>query len=242
MKTIFEKIRDKEIPSYMVYEDDFVMAFLDISQATKGHTLVVSKEAFQDALETPDEVLSRMFVVAKKIAKALKQSLKPKGFNFLSNVGEVAGQTVFHVNLLIIPRYESNDVTLAFLPNIEDDFRQYTLLNGLTLRKGGSHVNHILYNVVARLRDKLSKKYKDIKPGDIRNKLFFVSVFNKFPNAKWDGQTKEELANSASDITAYLGNIDYDKIVAKILKTPAIIDAITEIYRIKEEFKKLKER
>jgi histidine triad (HIT) family protein len=123
MKTIFEKIRDKEIPSYMVYEDDFVMAFLDISQATKGHTLVVSKEAFQDALETPDEVLSRMFVVAKKIAKALKQSLKPKGFNFLSNVGEVAGQTVFHVNLLIIPRYESNDVTLAFLPNQnEKDF------------------------------------------------------------------------------------------------------------------------
>ncbi len=123
MKTIFEKIRDKEIPSYIVYEDDFVMAFLDISQATKGHTLVVSKEAFQDALETPDEVLSRMFVVAKKIAKALKQSLKPKGFNFLSNVGEVAGQTVFHVHLHVIPRYESNDVTLAFLPNQnEKDF------------------------------------------------------------------------------------------------------------------------
>jgi histidine triad (HIT) family protein len=123
MKTIFEKIRDKEIPSYMVYEDDLVIAFLDISQATKGHTLVVSKEAFQDALETPDEVLSRMFVVAKKIAKALKQSLKPKGFNFLSNVGEVAGQTVFHVHLHVIPRYESNDVTLAFLPNQnEKDF------------------------------------------------------------------------------------------------------------------------
>jgi histidine triad (HIT) family protein len=123
MKTIFEKIRDKEIPSYMVYEDDLVMAFLDISQATKGHTLVVSKEAFQDALETPDEVLSRMFVVAKKIAKALKQSLKPKGFNFLSNVGDVAGQTVFHVHLHVIPRYEFNDVTLAFLPNQnEKDF------------------------------------------------------------------------------------------------------------------------
>lgn len=120
MKTIFEKIRDKEIPSYMVYEDDLVMAFLDISQATKGHTLVVSKEAFQDALETPDVILSHMFVVAKKIAKALKQSLHPKGFNFLSNVGEVAGQTVFHVHLHVLPRYESNDVTLAFLPNQQD--------------------------------------------------------------------------------------------------------------------------
>ncbi len=120
MKTIFEKIRDKEIPSYMVYEDELVMAFLDISQATKGHTLVVSKEAFADVLETPDEVLSHMFVVAKKIAKALKQSLSPKGFNFLSNVGEVSGQTVFHVHLHVLPRYDSNDVTLAFLPNTQD--------------------------------------------------------------------------------------------------------------------------
>jgi len=129
MKTIFEKIRDKEIPSYMLYEDELVMAFLDISQATKGHTLIVSKEAFADALETPDHVLSHMFVIAKKIAKALKQSLNPKGFNFLSNAGEIAGQTVFHVHLHVIPRYEPNDVTLAFLPNVSNqDFESLVTL------------------------------------------------------------------------------------------------------------------
>jgi histidine triad (HIT) family protein len=117
MKTIFEKIRDKEIPSYMLYEDDVVMAFLDISQTTKGHTLVVSKEAFPDVLHTPDNILSHMFVVGKKIANAIDQTLKPLGFNFLSNVGEIAGQTVFHVHLHIIPRFESNDLVIVFPKN-----------------------------------------------------------------------------------------------------------------------------
>ncbi|MGB1096987.1 MAG: HIT family protein [Acholeplasmataceae bacterium] len=123
MKTIFEKIRDKEIPSYMLYEDDLVMSFLDISQATKGHCLVVSKEAFKDALETPDHVLSHMVVIGKKIAKAIRTNLRPNGFNFLSNIGEVAGQTVFHVHLHIIPRYDKDDITITFHENTsEKDF------------------------------------------------------------------------------------------------------------------------
>lgn len=131
--------------------------------------------------------------------------------------------------------------TIAFLPNAEDDFRHYSILNGLNLRKGGTHVNHIIINVVNKLRDKLVKKHKEIKPGDIRNKLFFVSIFNKFPNAQWDGQTKEDLANPTKDISDYLGDIDFDKIALKLFKTPAIVDPITEIYRIKEEFKKRQE-
>ena len=123
MKTIFEKIRDKEIPSYMLYEDDLVMSFLDISQATKGHCLIVSKEAFKDALETPDHVLSHMMVIGKKIAEAMHVTLHPKGFNFLSNIGEVAGQTVFHVHLHIIPRYDKDDITITFHENTsEKDF------------------------------------------------------------------------------------------------------------------------
>lgn len=126
MKTIFEKIRDKEIPSYMLYEDDFVMAFLDISQTTKGHTLIVSREMFPDVLHTPDNILSHMFVVGKKIAKALDQTLKPDGFNFISNVGEIAGQTVFHVHLHVIPRFETNDLVLYFPKN--DNEKNFTEL------------------------------------------------------------------------------------------------------------------
>ena len=116
MKTIFEKIRDREIPSYMVYEDEVVMAFLDITQATKGHTLVVSKEAYKDFLQTPIDVLSHMTFVSKKVMAALQSLYEPKGFNLLNNLGDVAGQTIFHVHFHIIPRYQSDDVTFAFHP------------------------------------------------------------------------------------------------------------------------------
>lgn len=125
MKTIFEKIRDKEIPSYMIYEDDFVMAFLDITQATKGHTLIVPKKAYRDLGETPDHELSHMMYVTKKVIKALKQTLKPEGFNVLNNLGEIAGQTIFHVHFHVIPRYEKDDLELAFIPKVtptSDDF------------------------------------------------------------------------------------------------------------------------
>jgi len=116
MKTIFEKIRDQEIPSYMVYEDDLVMAFLDISQATKGHTLIVSKEPYKDYLNTPDDVLKHMTVVSKKVMVALSSLYQPSGFNVLNNLGDVAGQTVFHVHFHVIPRYTKNDVTFEFHP------------------------------------------------------------------------------------------------------------------------------
>lgn len=117
MKTIFEKIRDKEIPSYMVYEDDVVMAFLDISQATKGHTLIVSKEPYKDYLHTPDDVLKHMSVVSKKVMQALSNLYQPLGFNVLNNLGEIAGQTVFHIHIHVIPRYSNKDVTFAFHPD-----------------------------------------------------------------------------------------------------------------------------
>lgn len=126
MKTIFEKIRDKEIPSYMIYEDDVVMAFLDITQATKGHTLIVSRHAYKDYLHTPDDVLSHMSHITKKVMAALQSLYAPKGFNVLNNLGETAGQTVFHVHFHVIPRYEEDDVTFAFHPKknpTEDYFK-----------------------------------------------------------------------------------------------------------------------
>lgn len=130
------------------------------------------------------------------------------------------------------------DYTVAVLPNVDDDFRHYSILNGLNLRKGGSHVTLITNHIVNRLREKLKKKYKEIKPGDIRNKMFVVTVFNKFSNAAWDGQTKEDLANSTKEIQDYMGDFDYDKLALRILKNDDIIDPITEVYKIKAEFAK----
>ncbi|MDY0277349.1 MAG: HIT family protein [Acholeplasma sp.] len=118
--TIFEKIILKEIPSHIVYEDDLVIAFLDISQATKGHTLVVPKTAYKDIFEIPDNILSHLIVVAKKLAKAIDKAFAPKGINLLNNNKEAAGQTVFHFHIHIIPRYSSNDVSFAFTNNMNN--------------------------------------------------------------------------------------------------------------------------
>jgi len=112
MKSIFTRIIEREIPAYIVYEDELVIAFLDISQATRGHTLVVPKEAFSNLYEMPDELASHVMTVSIKIAKAIKKAFNPEGLNLLNNNGEIAGQSVFHFHMHLIPRYEKEDISL----------------------------------------------------------------------------------------------------------------------------------
>jgi histidine triad (HIT) family protein len=114
MKSIFERIRDLEIPTQFLYESETVMAFLDISQATKGHTLIVSKHAYKNIHETPLDVISEMFRVSKIVVEALNKSFNPLGYNYLSNQGSVSGQSIFHVHLHVIPRYDEKDIDLHF--------------------------------------------------------------------------------------------------------------------------------
>jgi len=87
----------------------------------------------------------------------------------------------------------------------------------------------------------LAKKYKEIKSGDIKNKLMIIAFLKNVKGAKFNSQTKEKITNGAQEINAYFGEIPYDQIVAKLFRNSAIIDPITEIYRIKEEFKKRQE-
>jgi len=112
--TIFEKIIKREIPAYIVYEDDDVISFLDISQATKGHTLVVPKKAYKNIYEMPQDLLSKVIIVTQKVAKAVDLAFQPKGLNVLNNTNEIAGQTVFHFHVHIIPRYTKKDVRFKF--------------------------------------------------------------------------------------------------------------------------------
>ncbi|WP_156323988.1 HIT family protein [Bacillus sp. JCM 19034] len=106
---IFCKIVNGEIPSSKVYEDEHVYAFLDISQVTKGHTLVIPKAHYQDIYELPSEVASQLFSAVPKIANGLKAALNPIGMNMINNNGEKAGQTVFHYHIHLIPRYGKGD-------------------------------------------------------------------------------------------------------------------------------------
>lgn len=111
---IFCKIINKEIPSSVVYEDEDFLAILDLSQATKGHTIVMPKKHSDNLLEADDDVLSKYLIVVKRVMKKLDESFHPSGFNVLNNCKEMAGQSVLHTHIHVIPRYESNDITIKF--------------------------------------------------------------------------------------------------------------------------------
>ena len=106
---IFCKIANKEIPGKIVYEDDLCLAFLDLSQTTNGHTLVVPKTHYQNILDVDKEVLSHLIKVTKKLTNQIITNLDAKGANVLTNANEVAGQPVMHFHIHIIPRYNETD-------------------------------------------------------------------------------------------------------------------------------------
>ncbi|HCU7960259.1 TPA: HIT family protein [Staphylococcus aureus] len=108
-KTIFGKILTGEIPSFKVYEDDYVYAFLDISQVTKGHTLLIPKKASANIFETDEETMKHIGAALPKVANAIKRAFNPDGLNIIQNNGEFADQSVFHIHFHLIPRYE-NDI------------------------------------------------------------------------------------------------------------------------------------
>lgn len=136
---------------------------------------------------------------------------------------------------------ETPNYTIAIMPNETDDFRQLSFVNGLDIKNGGNHIDVINWEVVSRLRDKIAKKFKSIKPGDIKNKLQIIAIFRNFTNARFDSQTKERFTNSVAEVRDFLGNIDWDKIANKLYWNKEFIEPITETYRIKEEFKKRQE-
>ena len=106
---IFCKIVNGEIPAAKVFENEHVVAFLDISQVTKGHTLVIPKIHKENLYELTPEIARNLFEVVPSIANALKTEYEPIGLNTVNNNGEHAGQTVFHYHLHLIPRYGKGD-------------------------------------------------------------------------------------------------------------------------------------
>ena len=106
---IFCKIIKEEIPCYKILETKNLIVFLDISQATKGHTLIVSKKHYRTILETPSKISEEAFELAKKLGQIYIKVLKAKGINILTNAYEAAGQSVPHFHIHVIPRYGIED-------------------------------------------------------------------------------------------------------------------------------------
>lgn len=111
---IFCKIAAGIIPSACVYEDDDFRAILDIAPAAKGHVLLLPKKHCANLFEIDDVTASKALSVASKIAKAQKTAFNADGINLLQNNGEAAGQSVFHLHIHLIPRYDNDNVTIPW--------------------------------------------------------------------------------------------------------------------------------
>ncbi|MGX7329704.1 HIT family protein [Enterococcus bulliens] len=119
---IFCKIIAGDIPSYKVYEDQDIYAFLDITQVTKGHTLVIPKQHVTDIFEYDETLAATVFSRIPKIARALEKALPDiQGLNLVNNNKELAYQSVFHSHVHLIPRYhKEDDFSMHFGSHIED--------------------------------------------------------------------------------------------------------------------------
>ena len=106
---IFCKITKGEIPSATLYEDENFRVILDLGPASKGHALILPKSHAANIYEISDEMAAKAMVLAKKMAKKMTEALECDGFNIVQNNGEIAGQTVFHFHMHLIPRYENDD-------------------------------------------------------------------------------------------------------------------------------------
>ena len=114
---IFCEIIKGNIPSKKVYEDDKVLAILDISQITKGHTLVLPKKHFDNFLDIDEEYSNAVFTAARKVTKMINNAYKPLGFNIINNCGETAGQSVMHFHVHVVPRYNKEDLVMQHADN-----------------------------------------------------------------------------------------------------------------------------
>ena len=111
---IFCKIANGEIPSATIYEDTDFRVILDLSPASKGHALILPKEHYANLFELDDKVAAKVLPVAKKVVTKMKEVLDCDGYNLVQNNGEIAGQTVNHFHLHLIPRYEGDNVGLQW--------------------------------------------------------------------------------------------------------------------------------
>ena len=105
---IFCKIVAKEIPATVIYEDDDVLVFMDIGPIIKGHALVISKKHYDPIIDTPDEIVAKLHLTAKRIAQAQMNGLGADGVNIMQNNGAAAGQEVPHIHVHVIPRYNDD--------------------------------------------------------------------------------------------------------------------------------------
>jgi histidine triad (HIT) family protein len=120
MPSIFSKIVSGEIPALKIYEDQATLAFMDISPASRGHALVISKDEYPDLYSLPPATLAAVAQTVQRVARGLREALQPDGINIIQNNGAAAGQTIFHYHVHIIPRWEGDGAVRLWQPGSAD--------------------------------------------------------------------------------------------------------------------------
>jgi histidine triad (HIT) family protein len=103
---IFCKIVQKQAPSSIIYEDETVMAFLDIRPLNMGHTLVIPKAHYVDIFDIPQTLLSQIHKIVKQVSSPVKEATNADGISIIQQNGKAAGQDIFHIHVHVVPRFE----------------------------------------------------------------------------------------------------------------------------------------
>ncbi len=109
-----------ELPGEIVDSDEHTVSFMDINPATRGHALVVPREHVADLMEASDAQLEQTILAARRLARTIEAALEPDGFNILNSCRPAAWQTVFHLHVHVIPRYEDDPLKLPWIPRGSD--------------------------------------------------------------------------------------------------------------------------
>lgn len=133
---------------------------------------------------------------------------------------------------------KSDNTIIGIFPSSNDEFQQYSYVNGLRIKDGGVHIDYISSQIINPIREKLERKYKSIKPADIKNRIGLVVFLKEFENPQFHSQTKDELRNSVADVVKHINDkIDFEKFAKTILKNESIINPIVDMFKLKEELK-----
>lgn len=131
---IFCKIAKGDIPSATIYESSDFKCILDVAPANKGHALIITKEHYDNIFQLDAETAAKIFSFATVAAKAIKEETGCEGMNVLQNNGAVAGQTVNHFHLHLVPRNRGDGVNMSWTPKDTDSEEQKVLAKAIKSR------------------------------------------------------------------------------------------------------------
>lgn len=140
--------------------------------------------------------------------------------------------------------YSTDKIGLVIAPSGSDEeFRLLSYVNGIYIKNGGTHIDHIIDSLVKELRPAIKKKFKiDVLPNQIKQHLLIANWCRDFPNTRFDGQTKERISNSKAEVSEYLQSIDFEKLSKQIMKSDAIVRPMVDAILFKKELEANKEK